>query len=460
MLFPHSWTPDGAALYILKLGRTMKPAWLLRADAATGTTTVLHCEPVDTYLPQTNLDEPQEELFTPLRDGRFIWLSDRSGWSHLYLHAPDGKLVRQLTSGGFPVLHVVTVDEEGGWVYFAANGEERLYDTNLYRVSLDGGDLKRLTGGDGVHDAVFSPSSRYFIDTFSSPTSPPIVELRAGDGAFIVTLARTDASRLEDLHVRPPEEFVVPAADGETPLYGLLFLPSDFDHRKKYPVIEYIYGGPQVIATPHTYDRRIGFRALPRALAELGFAVVTVDGRGTRARSKAFHGYSYGTFGQTVIPDHVAALNALATDRLYLDLSRVGIYGHSWGGYNTLRAMLLAPDLYKVGVAGAPVADLEDHYGEWIEGVMGLLRDNPEGYAAASNLRVAGNLRGKLLLIHGTSDANATLSATMKMADALAGAGKQFDLLLIPGENHHPQGTREPYWIDGVKRYFTEHLLT
>jgi dipeptidyl aminopeptidase/acylaminoacyl peptidase len=161
-----------------------------------------------------------------------------------------------------------------------------------------------------------------------------------------------------------------------------------------------------------------------------------------------------------VIPDHVAALKALGADRPYLDLSRLGIHGHSWGGYNTLRAMLLAPEMYKVGVAGAPVVDMEDHYGEWAEGVMGLLRDNPDGYADASNLRVAGNLRGRLLLIHGTADTNATLSATMKMANALVGAGKPFDLLLVPEENHHPQGAREQYWIDAVRRYFTEHLLT
>ena len=458
MLFPHSWAPDSASILILKLGRTMKPATLLRAEARTGRSIALLHEAIQTYLPQSNLDEPQQGIVTPLKDGRFLWLSDRTGWSHVYLYDRDGTLVRPLTSGSFPVLAVVAVDEERGYVYVAANAEDRLYDTNIYRVDLEGREFTRLTEGEGVHSAVFSPSRRIFLDTWSSPTQPPVVELRAADGRFLTALSRADVAALKEVGWQPPEEFVVPAADGETPLYGLIYLPADFDPRKRYPVIEYIYGGPQVLAVPHTFERRSGYRALPRALAELGFAVVMVDGRGTLGRSRDFHGYSYGRFGETVVPDHVAALHALAAQRTYLDLERVGIFGHSWGGYNTLRAMVLAPELYRVGVAAAPVADLEDHYGEWAEGVMGLITENPGGYAAASNVTVAGDLRGSLLLIHGTSDANATLSATLKMADALGRAGRPFDLLLLPEQNHHPSGEREPYWIERIRRYFQEHL--
>lgn len=458
MLFPHSWASDGSSILILKLGRTMKPATLLRVDAGTGQSTVLLHEEIETYLPQSNLDEPQQGIVTPLKDGRFLWLSDRTGWSHVYLYDRDGTLIRPLTSGSFPVLAVVAVDEERGSVYVAANAEDRLYDTHIYRLDLEGQGFTRLTEGEGVHSAALSPSRRTFLDTWSSPTQPPVVELRAADGRRLTTLSQANISALEEVGWRPPEEFVVPAADGETPLYGLLYLPADFDPLGSYPVVEYIYGGPQVLAVPHTFERRSGYRALPRALAELGFAIVMVDGRGTLGRSREFHGYSYGHFGETVVRDHVAALRALAAERPYLDLERVGIFGHSWGGYNTLRAMLLAPDLFRVGVAAAPVADLEDHYGEWAEGVMGLITENPEGYAAASNLTVAGNLQGRLLLIHGTSDANATLSATLKMADALARAGRPFDLLILPEQNHHPSGEHEPFWIDQIRRYFQEHL--
>lgn len=458
MLFPHSWTPDSASILIVKLGRTMKPVTLLRVQADTGQSTVVLHEAIETFLPQSNLDEPQQGIITPLKDGRFLWLSDRTGWSHVYLYERDGTLIRPLTSGAFPVLAIVAVDEERGHVYVAANAEDRLYDTNIYRVDLEGQGFMRLTEGEGVHSTAFSPSRRTFLDTWSSPTQPPSVELRAADGRRLNTLSHADISALQDVGWRPPEEFVVPAADRETPLYGVIYLPADFDPQKRYPVVEYIYGGPQVLAAPHTFERRSGYRALPRALAELGFAVAIVDGRGTLGRSRDFHGFSYGRFGETVIPDHAAALRALAAERTYLDMERVGIFGHSWGGYNALRAMLLAPDLYRVGVAAAPVADLEDHYGEWAEGVMGLITENPRGYAAASNVTAAGNLQGKLLLIHGTSDSNATLSATLKMADALARAGRPFDLLVLPEQNHHPSGERESFWLDSIRRYFCQHL--
>jgi dipeptidyl aminopeptidase/acylaminoacyl peptidase len=285
-----------------------------------------------------------------------------------------------------------------------------------------------------------------------------VVELRSAEGALIQVLSRADIGELIELGWRPPEEFIAPAADGTTELYGILYLPNDFDPTRKYPVVEYIYGGPQVINVPHTFAPKEGYRALPQALAQLGFAVMIVDGRGTRGRSQAFHAYSYGSLGQTVIPDHVAALRHLGAERPYLDLTRVGIFGISWGGYNTLRAMLLAPDVYHVGVATNPVVDMDDHFGEWAEGVMGLRQENREGYEEASNPAVAGNLQGKLLLIHGTSDTNATFSATMKMVDALTDAGKPYDLIILPEQNHHPAGTREGYWIEAVKRYFVEHL--
>jgi dipeptidyl aminopeptidase/acylaminoacyl peptidase len=458
LLYPAFWTPDGTEIHILKLGRIMRPATMLRADPKTGHTDVIYHEEIDTYLPQTNLDEPQQDLYWPLQDGRFVWLSARTGWSHLYLYGRDGSLIRPLTSGEFPVLRVVAIDEPGGWLYFAANGEERLYDTNIYRVDLQGEHMSRVTEGIGVHNAMFSPSRRYFVDTYSSPGQPPVVELRSAAGDLIQVLSRADISALHELGWGPPEEFVAPAADGETDLYGLLYLPSDFDPARKYPVVEYIYGGPQVINVPHTFALKEGYRALPQAVAQLGFAVMIVDGRGTRGRSQAFHAYSYCNLGQTVIPDHVAVLRHLGAERPYLDMTRVGIFGISWGGYNTLRAMLLAPEVYHVGVATNPVVDMDDHFGEWAEGVMGLRQENRKGYEEASNLAVADNLQGKLLLIHGTSDTNATFSATMKMVDALIDAGKPYDLMVMPEQNHHPAGTREGYWIETVKRYLVEHL--
>ena len=466
MLFPASWTADGAGIRILKLGRTMKPMWLLEADPHAGATRVLVHEPIQTYVAQSNLDEPVEGAYTPLSDGRFILLSGRSGWSHLFLYIGDGTLVTQLTSGDFPVLAVVAVDEERGWVYFTANAEERLYDTNLYRVDLQGNGFQRLTQGRGLHRVAMSPDHTYFVDTYSSPTDPPVVELRRADGELVEVLSRADISPLRELGWRPPEELVVPAADGETPLYGVLYLPADFDPDAKYPVIEYIYGGPQVVVTPHTFG--VGYAGgqtgpllggtLQRALSQLGFVVMVVDGRGTVGRSQAFHDVSHGHFGTTVIPDHVAALRNAAASRPYMDLLRVGIFGISWGGYNTLRAMFTAPDVYHVGIATNPAVDLDDHYGEWAEGVMGLRHENSRGYEDASNVTAAGNLQGALLLVQSTSDTNVTFSTTMKMVNALIDAGKPYDLIVLPEQTHHPLGTRQGYWVDAMCRYFIEHL--
>jgi dipeptidyl aminopeptidase/acylaminoacyl peptidase len=351
-------------------------------------------------------------------------------------------------------------------VYFYARAEERLYDTNLYRVPLDGGAMQRLTEGVGQHAVQMSPSLQVFVDTYSSPRTPPRVVLRRADGSQLEMLSEADISALQATGWRPPEEFVVPAADGVTPLYGTMFLPNDFDPSRKYPVVEYIYGGPQVVVAPHTFAAgQAGGQTgsllggtFQRALAQLGFIVLTLDARGTVGRSQAFHEFSYGHFGTTVIPDHAAALRHLAAELPYMDMSRVAIMGLSWGGYNVIRALLTAPDVYHLGIASNPGIDMEDHFGEWAEGVMGTIEENPEGYREASNILAAGNLQGRLLLIQSTADTNVTLSATMKMINALIDAGKPYDLVLLPEQTHHPLGTRQAYWVDVMKRYLVEHL--
>jgi dipeptidyl aminopeptidase/acylaminoacyl peptidase len=465
MLAPVFWTPDGRELHILKMGRGMKPVTLLRADAATGETREVLTEHLATFAPHLSLGVP-EWMYTPLSDGRFLWLAARDGWSHLYLYDGDGTLVRQLTHGDFPVLSVVAVDEAGGWVYFRANGEARPYDTNLYRVRLDGDGFARLTDGEGQHEVVMAPSLQSFVDTFSSPATPPRAELRAADGRLLQELSAADISRLESVGWHPPEEFTVLADDGVTELHGLLYFPADFDAGNSYPVVEWIYGGPQSIIVPHSFAEgesggsiyRLMRGVMQQALAQLGFIVMSVDGRGTPGRSQSFHDHAYGNFGQSVIPDHVAALRQLMAARPYMDPKRVGVYGLSWGGFNTLRAMTLAPEVYSVGIATNPVADMDDHMASAGEQIMGLPTENQAGYAAASNLAVAGNLQGKLLLVHATSDTNATFSATMKMVEALTRAGKPYDLIVLPEQNHHPSGTHQAYWLDAVARYFVEHL--
>jgi dipeptidyl aminopeptidase/acylaminoacyl peptidase len=383
-------------------------------------------------------------------------MSERDGWNHLYLYDFDGRLIRRLTRGTFPGVGIEAVDDKGGWVYFTAHGDEaRPYDTHLYRVSLEGTEFGQLTDAPGRHEIEFSPSREFFLDTHSSPDRPPRVELRRADGVLLRALSVADISGLEDLGWRPADEFTIKAADGKTDLYGLLWKPYDFDADLKYPVIEYIYGCPQVAVVPRSFTHWEGI--YPQALAQLGFVVFVVDARGTPERGKAFQDVAYGNMGRHEIPDHVGALRQLIEQRPYMDGDRVGMFGHSCGGYFTIRALLLAPDAYHVGVASAPVVELE--YGNAMEVYMGPPDENRGAYEYASNVRLAGNLEGKLFLIHGTSDFAAPLSGTMKMVEALIQAGEAYDLLLFPEQDHGLYGgSTGTYWQWAVRRYFQEHL--
>ena len=460
------WRPDGSELLFLRTDRDLKRMVLVAADPTDGATRVIFTETQKTfiiglqvyYVEWTKFLRP----FTWLGDGkRFIWRSERDGWNHLYLYHIDGTLIRQLTAGDFPVGEVVAVDEKAGWVYFTAHDDKRRpYDTHLYRVGMDGKSLTRLTEARGRHDIRFAPSKEFFLDTHSSLDRPPVVELRRADGTLVRTLSEANISALRNLRWKPPEQFVVKAADGTTDIYGVLFKPFDFDPNKKYPVIESIYAGPQMTFVPDSFtDWRVTY---PQALAQLGFVVFRVDGRGTPGRSKAFQDVVYGSFGRHEIPDHLATLKQLADERPYMDLSRVGILGHSWGGYFAVRATLLAPDVYRVAVASAPEAAMSG-FSRSIEPYMGLPENNREAYEYGSNLRLAGNLTGKLLLIHGTSDDDVPFSATMKLVDAFTRAGKPYDLIVLPERNHDigseiADGKSRSYIREAIRRYFQEHL--
>ena len=398
------------------------------------------------------------DVFTLLAGGkRFVWISERDGWNHLYLYDLNGTLLRRLTAGAFPVVRVIAVDEQTGWVYFTAHGDQqRPYDTHLYRVNLEGKNFTRLTEASGQHAIDFAPANEFYLDMHSTVARPPAVELRRADGTLLQTLSRTNIDVLKkELQWSPPEEFVVKAADGKTDLYGILYKPYDFDPNKKYPVIEYIYGRSNRTNVPRTF-RRSSINA--RAWAQLGFIIFTVDARGTPERGKAFNDAFYGTGNRYRILDHVAALKHLAEKRSYMDLSRVGIYGYSRGGYNTVRAMLLAPDVYHVGIAAAGSTGPRPGLSPGAAVYLGLPQNNKEGYEYADQLRWVGNLKGKLLLINGTSDVAADFGENMKMVEALIQAGKPFDMLVLPEQGHAPTGASYTYRREAMRRYFQEHL--
>jgi dipeptidyl aminopeptidase/acylaminoacyl peptidase len=451
------WRTDGSEVLFHRRSRTGGSVELLAISPSTGATRSILKE------------EGQADFVTWVgEDGRFIWSSERDGWGHLYLYDLGGELIRQLTEGAFPVLAgahawipqsgLVSVDEAEGWIYVRAQGDsERPYDVHLYRARLDQGGMERLTQEAGFHDIQFSPSKEFFLDTYSTVDRPPVTELRRVDGSHLQTLSAVVAEMPGDVGRPHPEEFVVKAADGITDLYGALFLPPDFDPSETYPVIEWIYAGPWTTVTPRRFNDATASEA--RWLADLGAVVFIVDGRGTPGRGREFQNVVLGSLGRHEIPDHVAALRQLAAERPYMDTSRVGVLGGSWGGYFALRAMLLAPDTYHVGVAFAPAGDLADYWADYVVPYLGLPENDPEAYEFGSNSALAANLGGALLLIHGTGDAEAPFSGTMNMAAALIQAGKDFDLVVLPDENHYILwGPNSGYLRERIQRHFEEHL--
>jgi dipeptidyl aminopeptidase/acylaminoacyl peptidase len=449
------WRPDGSELILMRGTRDLKRLEVIAADPATGKARVVLTETQATFIKGIAVNPGWRQLITLLDDGkRFLWISERDGWDHLYLYDLEGRLIRRLTSGAWPVLSVVAVDTKNGFVYFNAHAESRVYDTHLYRVGLDGQGMKRLTEGTGTHAVSLSPSKEFFVDVHSNVDRPPSTELRRADGTLLQVLARANVDSLRGMGWRHPEEFVAKAADGATDLHGVLYRPADFDPTKRYPVIEVIYGGPQRVHVGRAFTSTAGGGL---ALAQLGFITYVVDGRGTAERGKVFQDVAYRNFGRHEIPDHVAVLKQLGAARPYMDLGRVGITGGSWGGYMTIRALLLAPETYHVGVAGAPVGDLYDHMAAAIEPYMGLVETNREGYDYASSLRLADRLKGRLLIMHGTSDVNATFSAAMKLVDAFTRAGKEYDLKVFLELNHSITGVAE-YWQEATRQYFVRHL--
>ncbi len=457
-LFGIGWTLRGREFLYLRLTRTADQLELRAADPASGATRVVLSERSDTFIGGLDfLTGGWQTRFTRIAGAdEFLWIHERDGWRQLELRAADGSLIRPLTRGAFPVQEVVGVDLAAGWVYLLANAEERLYDTHFYRVPLAGGELERLSEGDGEHHIQMAPGRRYFLDTHSALQRPPVTELRAADGRLLMTLDTADITELEVLGWTPPLAFTATAADGVTALHGALFRPYDFDPIRRYPVVDLIYSGPFMTIVPNEFNLAAPHTRRARTLAQLGFIVVLLDPRGTTERGKKFQDASFHRIGQIEIDDHVTALRQVAQSRPWMDLERVGVYGFSWGGYFALRAMLTAPEFFRAGVAGAP--------GEMTEAAMinepymGTPQQNPQGYAAGLNAPLAEQLEGALLLIHGTADVNAPFSTTMRMVDALIRADKDFELLVLPGADHSMRGVQGAYAMRRIGEFLVAEL--
>ncbi|HEX4923836.1 MAG TPA: prolyl oligopeptidase family serine peptidase, partial [Bdellovibrionales bacterium] len=461
------WSPAGQLIFV-RSDRYFKTAEIYLAAADTGKARLVFRERTTTFLQNHWLNYRSHTVhFVNDRRG-FLWLSERDGWNHIYLYDLSAKKVTQLTQGGFPVERIVDVDQATGWIYFLAHGVDpsRPYDLHFMRVHVNRpGRLQKLTAHDGRHDVPsakkaymapapegiwLSPDKKTFIDSHSSVHRPPMRELRAADGRLIANLQKADATKWNAVIRTPPEEFKVLAADGKTELHGVLFRPQNFDPTKTYPIIDYIYNGPFTQWVPRGFAEPGS--GLPLTLAELGAVVVVIDGRGTTGRGKAFQDVVYKNFGTHEIADHAGAIRQLARRYPFIDLNRVGITGASFGGYMTFRAMVLEPDLFKVGVAFAPVYNLWTGDATNVEPYLGGDRS---AFERADSLKLLGNLKGKILLIHGTSDTNALYSSTAEATGALKKAGKAFDLLTIPGGKH----AYDQNVFRAILQYFDEHLV-
>jgi len=323
---------------------------------------------------------------------------------------------------------------------------------------MDGKSLRLLTPEAANHEVTLAPDGKYFVDSYSRPDAPPVAVARSGMGTLIATLETADVSKLLATGWKPPIPFTVKARDGVTELYGLMFQPSNLDAGKKYPIVNHIYPGPQ---TGSVGSRSFSAaRGDCQALAELGFIVVEIDGTGTPWRSKKFHEAYYGDMGDNTLPDQVAGMKQLAERYKWIDIERAGIYGHSGGGYATADAMFRYPDFFKVGISEAGNHDNREYEDDWGEKWQGLLEKKADGstnYDSQANQNFAKNLKGKLLLAHGTMDNNVPPYNTLLVVNELIKANKDFDLLLLPNRNHG--FGNEPYMVRRRWDYFVKNLL-
>lgn len=459
-----NWAEDGTTYFFTRTTRDTKHADYMAVDTTTGVAKVIASEDAATFIelsPGRLISRSQVRV---LRNGDLIWWSERDDWGHLYLlDGASREVKRQLTTGPWQVREILAIDEVSETALITAGGREESrnpYYAHLYHLNLATGDLTLLTPEDADHKIELSKDKRYFFDTFSRVNLAPVTVLRRADGSLVTTVDTTDDSGLRDLGWREPEIFSAKAHDVDTDLWGVLFFPTDFDPEQRYPLIEYIYPGPQSSFVPNawlTIESKSTMLAI-KSMAELGFIVGIVDGPGTGFRSKSFKdvaaGRNFGEAGGLI--DRIGVWMHLAAERPYLDLSRVGIFGHSGGGYATARALLKFPEFYKVGVANAGNHDQRAYSAGWGEFYIGLL--DGDIYDDQANPPLADNLTGNLLLIHGAMDGNVYLSTTMRLVQALIEADKDFDLLVLPEGTHADSFARNPYVLRRHWDYFVRHL--
>ncbi|NNF34183.1 MAG: prolyl oligopeptidase family serine peptidase [Saprospiraceae bacterium] len=454
------WSEDSQKLVFVSSSRDHKVATVRIADAKNGVVNTIMEESVETQFESgrgtinwTYLSATDE----------LIWYSERDDWGHLYLYdANSGDLKNQITKGDWVVTQVLRIDEKNRVIYFNAQGKEEgrdPYFNHFYKIKFDGTGLKLLTPEDANHRISLSKEGYYFVDNYSTPTQPNIAVIRKNEGTLVEVLEEADISALLEAEWKAPEPFSVKSADGQWDLYGLMYTPSNLDPKKKYPVVNYIYPGPQggSVGSKSFSTSKGGHQAL----AELGFVVIALEGSCNPGRSKSFHDACYGNMGENTLPDQIAGVKELAKKHSFIDLNRVGVWGHSGGGYATAAALLKYPDFYKVGVSQSGNHDNRNYEDDWGERYIGLLQaseDVSDNYEAQANQVYAENLKGKLLLAHGGMDDNVPPYNTYLLVDALIKANKDFDLIIYPNARHG-YGSDNQYMTRRRWDYFVTHLM-
>ena len=428
---PYWLDGDSDTIYFEYNERGHKTYRLLAYSASTGKVRTVVEETSPTFVNYTR-------LWRMFIDGgrKLLWTSERDNHNHIYLiDVATGKVERQITSGEWYVRSIVHVDRQQGVIWFTASGVDRREDPYLehyYRIGIDGRNMVCLTPAEGQHTARFSPDRRYVVDTYSRADLPPVTELRDGvTGKLLMPLEKADISALLAEGWQTPEVFAAPGRDGKTLMWGLIQRPSNFDPAKSYPVIEYIYAGPGSAYVPKAF---MPYNYNMTSLAELGFIVVQLDAMGTSFRSKAFEEVCYKNLKDAGLPDRMAWIRAAAERYPYMDAERVGIYGASAGGQESTAAVLQYPDFYKAAYSACGCHDNRMDKIWWNEQWMGYPVD--ESYAASSNVEMAGQLRRPLMLVVGELDDNVDPASTMQLAAALIRAGRDFELVVLPGEGH------------------------
>ena len=497
------WPTGSDKLRLTRRDRTQRNLDLIEIDLAAHQTKILVSESIENAAL-----EPQMPRYTK-RGGDMLWWSERSGWGHYYLYDHDGHFKRALTEGPWRAEQIVDIDTLRGVVYIAGVGREpgeNVYFRHLYRVNVDGTGFALVDGGSANHSSSLSPSKKYVVDTYSRVDAAPRAVIRDAAGKLVMNLEETDLSRLRELGWRPPQPFIVKAADGVTDIYGNLWKPFDFDSTRRYPIVAYVYPGPQQEAVNNTFQAG----GIQQQLAQLGFIVIQIGNRGgSPSRSLAYHRYGYYNLRDYALADKKSGIEQLAAKYSWIDIDRVGIFGHSGGGFLTAAALLQPPynDFFKVGVSSSGNHDNNIYNQNWSESNHGLKviakgkeddlrvatagaprggRRGSNGSAGSGNGRVlesdaaaaggyvddslryeihvptnielAPNLKGNLLLVTGDMDNNVHPGNTIRLVNALIKANKRFDFMILPGKPH-AYGDLQPYFNRLMMEYFAEHLL-